>query len=254
MYSLSSRSPAHPTGTSSRDAYAVSAEFYDVLQGEADAAQVRELYGTAVGSARHGVLDIGAGTGRVTLLGLAESEVGVHAVEPARSMRSALMTRLASLPAEVRGRVTVHPCTLDEARLRGVADIAVCHNTLACLDPSSRRRLYPAVAEALSPGGLFLLHLPPANLPRTPTVRPLPPQRLGRHEYGGHMVLSAEAGRIRTRFDYWVRDGTDVVREHTETFWMWPASRDDVAEELAEHGFTPVPDAGDPAVLTVRRE
>ncbi len=35
------------------------------------------------------------------------------------------------------------------------------------------------------------------------------------------MVLSAEAGRIRTRFDYWVRDGTGVLREHTETFWMW---------------------------------
>ncbi|MFJ6087885.1 class I SAM-dependent methyltransferase [Streptomyces sp. NPDC092369] len=238
----------------SGDAYAVSAEFYDVLQGEVDAAQVRDLYGTAVGSARLGVLDIGAGTGRVTLLGLAASEVAVHAVEPARSMRSALMTRLASLPADVRGRVTVHPCGLDEARLRGVADVAVCHNTLACLDPSSRRRLYPAVAEALTPGGVFLLHLPPAHLPRMPTVRPLPPQRLGRHEYGGHMVLSAEAGRIRTRCDYWVRDGTGVVREHTETFWMWPASREDVIEELAEHGLTRVPEAGDLAVLTVRRE
>ncbi len=60
------------------------------------------------------------------------------------------------------------------------------------------------------------------------------------------MVLSAEAGRIRTRFDYWVRDGTGVLREHTETFWMWPASRDDVAEELAEHGFAPGARSGRP--------
>ncbi len=82
MHSLSSRSPARPTGISSRDAYAVSAEFYDVLQGEADAAHVRELYGTAVGRARLGVLDIGAGTGRVTLLGLAESEVGCTPSSP----------------------------------------------------------------------------------------------------------------------------------------------------------------------------
>ncbi|MEU5893305.1 class I SAM-dependent methyltransferase [Streptomyces sp. NPDC047461] len=253
MYSLSSRSPARPASAPSAEAYAVSAEFYDVLQGEADAAHVRDLYGEAVANARVGVLDIGAGTGRVTLLGVAGADVGVHAVEPARSMRAALMTRIASLPADVRERVTVHPCTLPETGLRGVADVAVCHNTLACLDPSSRRRLYPAVAEALCPGGVFLLQLPPARLPRVRTVHPLPAQTLGRHEYGGRMVLSADAGRIRTRFDYWVQDVTGVLREHTETFWMWPASRDDIVAELAEHGFTPVPDAGDPAVLTVRR-
>ncbi|MEU6008620.1 hypothetical protein [Streptomyces sp. NPDC047453] len=85
------------------------------------------------------------------------------------------------------------------------------------------------------------------------TVHPLPAQPLGRHEYGGRMVLSADAGRLRTRFDNRVRDVTGVLREHTETFWMWLASRDDIAAELAQHGFTAVPDAGDPAVLTVRR-
>jgi hypothetical protein len=68
------------------------------------------------------------------------------------------------------------------------------------------------------------------------------------------MVLSADAGRLRARFDNWVRDVTGVLREHIETFWMWPASRDDIAAELAQHGFTPGPDAGNPAVLTVRRE
>ncbi|MER7688433.1 hypothetical protein [Streptomyces sp. NPDC097610] len=60
-------------------------------------------------------------------------------------------------------------------------------------------------------------------------------------------------GRLRTRFDNRVRDVTGVLREHTETFWTWLASRDDIAAELAQHGFTPVPDAGDPAVPTVRR-
>lgn len=50
------------------------------------------------------------------------------------------------------------------------------------------------------------------------------------------MVLSAGAGRLRTRFDYWVRDVTGVLREYTETFWMWSASRDDIVAELAQHG------------------
>ncbi|WP_142146694.1 class I SAM-dependent methyltransferase [Streptomyces sp. SLBN-31] len=84
MYSHSSRSPAHPTSAPSGEAYAVSSEFYDVLQGEADAAHVRQLCGEAVGNARVGVLDLGTGTGRVTPLGLAGSDVSVHAVEPTR--------------------------------------------------------------------------------------------------------------------------------------------------------------------------
>ena len=53
-----------------QDTYAVSAEFYDILQGEADTARVRYLYRDAVRKARVGVLDVGAGTGRVTLMSL----------------------------------------------------------------------------------------------------------------------------------------------------------------------------------------
>jgi len=38
------------------------------------------------------------------------------------------------------------------------------------------------------------------------------------------MVLSADAGRLRARCDNWVRDVTGVLREHIETFWMWPGA------------------------------
>nr|WP_241195596.1 hypothetical protein [Streptomyces sp. ADI93-02] len=72
-------------------------------------------------------------------MSLANSQVDVHAVEPSRAMRGPLMTRLASLPADLRARVTVHPEPLGEAGLRGVADVAVCHNVVACLSPASRR-------------------------------------------------------------------------------------------------------------------
>lgn len=236
-----------------RDAYAISAEFHDVLQAERDAARVRRLYGGRVRHARIGVLDIGAGTGRVTLLGLAESHAPVHAVEPTRAMRAPLMTRLASLPAAQRERVTVYPHTLQEARLHGVADVAVCHNTVACLSPASRRALWPAFAGALVPGGVLLLQLPPARLPPQETACDLPPQRVGRHEYGARMVTSADGNRIRTRFDYWVRREGGVLRAHQETFWMWPASRATVVAELTGIGFAPLPDRTDPAVLAVRR-
>ncbi|MFJ8024755.1 methyltransferase [Streptomyces sp. NPDC096311] len=231
--------------------YAVSAEFYDVLQAQQDELRVHHLYGDAVRGARLGVLDVGAGTGRVTWMSLRESRVGVHAVEPARAMRTSLMTHLASLPAESRTRVTVHPHPLDRAGLYDVADVAVCHNTVACLTPAVRRALWPSLAHALVPGGTLLLQLPPTRLPGKDVVRHFPAQRVGRHEYRGRMVMSADGARIRARFDYWVRAGRRVLREHTETFWMWPASRAEVIGELRAHGFKPLPDPTDESVLAL---
>ncbi|MFF7160757.1 class I SAM-dependent methyltransferase [Streptomyces sp. NPDC008086] len=233
------------------DDYAVSAEFYDVLQAQQDAIRVHRLYGRDVASARHGVLDVGAGTGRVTLMSLLESRVAVYAVEPARAMRTPLMSRLAALSPELRERITVHPRRLEEARLCAVADVAVCHNTVACLAPAARRALWPALARALVPGGRLLLQLPPARPPDEETVRVFPDQRVGEHTYGGRMVMSAAGSRIRTRFDYRVRGAEGVLREHTETFWMWPAPRAEMVRDLAEHGFVPLPGRDEPTVLTL---
>ncbi|MGW5641076.1 class I SAM-dependent methyltransferase [Streptomyces sp. NPDC003832] len=132
-----------------RDDYAVSAEFYDVLQARRDELRVHRLYAHAVGDARLGVLDVGSGTGRVALMSLAESRVAVHAVEPARAMRASLMSRLASLPPELTKRVAVHALPLNEAALHRVADVAVCHNTVAALPPVERRALWPASRDQL---------------------------------------------------------------------------------------------------------
>ncbi|WP_220290733.1 bifunctional 2-polyprenyl-6-hydroxyphenol methylase/3-demethylubiquinol 3-O-methyltransferase UbiG [Streptomyces sp. MBT84] len=231
--------------------YTVTAEFYDILQADEDERLVRDRYAWEVAKARLGVLDIGAGTGRVTLMSLAESRVGVHAVEPARAMRTALMARLAALPARQRERVTVHPHTLDEAALHAVADVAVCHNAVACLPPAARRTLWPAVGAALVPGGSLFLQLPPARIPARDVERVLPEQRVGEHAYGGRMVMSAAGDRIRTRVDYWVRSTDGMLREHTETFSMWPASRSRMIDDLAQHGFVSSPRQDDPGFLAV---
>ncbi|WP_217136987.1 class I SAM-dependent methyltransferase [Streptomyces sp. AC558_RSS880] len=242
-----------PTARQHPDSYAVTAEFYDILQADQDEKRVRHLYGRQVAKARLGVLDIGAGTGRVTLMSLVESQVDVHAVEPARAMRTSLLTRLAVLPARQRERVTVHPHALDQASLYAVVDVAVCHNTVACLPPAARDVLWPAVRAALVPGGSLFLQLPPAVLPTRDIVRLLPEKRVGEHVYGGRMTMSTAGYRIRTRVDYWVRSEQGVLREHTETFWMWPASRARISADLERHGFVPLPGHDDPRVLAVTR-
>ncbi|MDT6985324.1 class I SAM-dependent methyltransferase [Streptomyces lusitanus] len=235
--------------------YEISAEFYDILQADEDDRRVRHLYGPAVAKARVGVLDIGAGTGRVTLLSLSATKAGVHAVEPAHAMRAPLMSRLAALPARQRARVSVHPSTLSEANLRGVADLAVCHNTIACLPPAARRSLWPAIGAALVPGGRLLLQLPPERVPAGESVHTLATRRLGEHEYGGHMVMSPAGDRIRARFDYWVRGGRAAPRCHSETFWMWPGTRADILTDLRRHGFDALPPHHDSAVLAaVKRQ
>jgi len=240
-----------PASDAEADSYAVSAEFYDILQAHEDDRRVRRLYGQAVARARLGVLDIGAGTGRVTSMSLAESGAAVHAVEPARAMRAVLMSRLAALPAKQRARVSVYPCTLDKADLHGIADVAICHNTIACLTPAARQTLWPSLSAALVPGGRLLLELPPGRLPAKDVVRVLPIQRVGEHEYGGRMVLSAAGDRIRTHFDYWVRGRYGPLRQDSETFWMWPAARSEVLDALQGHGFDTLSAHRDPAVLAV---
>ncbi|HEY9329607.1 MAG TPA: class I SAM-dependent methyltransferase [Streptomyces sp.] len=242
-----------PAPVTQPDSYAVTAEFYDILQAERDGERVRDLYARQVAQARLGVLDIGAGTGRVTLMSLAESEADIHAIEPARAMRTSLLTRLAVLPERQRDRVTVHPHALDRAELYGVADVAVCHNTIACLPPAARDVLWPAVHAALAPGGSLFLELPPETPPARDIVHRLPEKRVGAHAYGGRMSMSAVGYRIRARVDYWVRDERRVLRTHSESFWMWPASRSRIVEELARHGFVPLPEHDHPRVLAVSR-
>lgn len=155
-----------PVSRPDQDSYAVTAEFYDILQADRDAARVRDLYGRHVARARLGVLDIGAGTGRVTLMSLAESAADVHAVEPARAMRTSLLTRLATLPARQRERVTVHPYALDEAALYAAADVAVCHNTVACLPRPRGTRCGPRSTRPWPPGARSSWNRRPRCRPR----------------------------------------------------------------------------------------
>lgn len=217
--------------------YAVSAEFYDILQAESDRRVAERRFAGAAAVARIGVVDVGAGTGLVSEVLLACSAAPVHAVEPSAVMRVALMSRLAALGADQRARVSVHPCSLQESGLEETADLVVCSNVAGLVEPRQRPGLWKAVARALVPGGVLLLEPPPGELPDEPEVRELPPVRVGPDIFSARMDSRAEDGLLLVTFDYRVERDGQTVRRERERFTLWPAPPEVVRGELREAGL-----------------
>ncbi|MFG2524998.1 class I SAM-dependent methyltransferase [Streptomyces sp. NPDC048527] len=197
--------------------YTVSVEFYDLLQAETDRRSAKRRFAEAAGRARHGILDVGAGTGIVT---------------------ETLLSRLAGLGADQRARVTLHPVSIERAGLEEVADLAVASNVIACLDPATRRSTWQAVSRALLPGGLLLFDPPPAELPTgRETVGRLGPVRVGADIYGADITREPDGGIVRMVFTYHVERDGRVLRQQRETFELWPAGASQIGAELEAQGL-----------------
>lgn len=106
------------------------------------------------------VLELGAGTGRITL-GIAQAGIPVHALDADRAMLDRLLQKLAGEPPAVRERVTVtagdmQTFTLAErfalviAPFRAFLHNLTEHDQLACLE---------RVREHLRPGGCFAFNV-----------------------------------------------------------------------------------------------
>ncbi|MFB7462249.1 class I SAM-dependent methyltransferase [Streptomyces sp. NPDC056224] len=219
------------------EAYAVSAEFYDLLHARSYHRHAQALAGPAA-AARIGIVEIGAGTGLVTEVLIDASIVPVHAVEPAATMRSLLLSRLhPPVGRSAADRVTVHACSALDLSLTGQADLAVCLRLVPCLPPEERRMLWQAVADLLVPGGLLFLDRPPARLPVRPTRRSLGEVRLGTDTYRGQVTARAEDGLIRCDYAYLVCRQGRILRRSQESFLLRPMTVRALREELARYGL-----------------
>ncbi|MGW7101913.1 class I SAM-dependent methyltransferase [Streptomyces sp. NPDC054838] len=239
-------------GEQSAEAYAVSAEFYDVLHARAYHRHALALAAPAA-AARLGIVEVGAGTGLVTEVLIGASTVPVHAVEPSPAMRTVLLSRLHP-PAGGRAadRVTVHACSALELSPVGPADLAVCLRMVPCLPPAERRALWRVLAGLLVTGGLLFLDRPPSGLPGQPVRRGLGQVRLGIDTYHGMLTQCAEDGRIRYDYSYLVCRQGRVLRHARESFLLWPLPRQVLGRELAAAGFVLEDDLA-PDVLRARR-
>ncbi|MGK4583961.1 class I SAM-dependent methyltransferase [Kitasatospora sp. HPMI-4] len=232
-------------------AYAVSAEFYDVLHGAQYRRHALALSGPAA-AARVGIVELGAGTGLVTGVLVDASSVPVHAVEPAAAMRTVLLSRLAAAGPEALGRVTVHTCRAQQLDLPARADLAVCFRVIAGLPPAERREVWRALADCLLPGGLLFVDRPPAALPAGPGRRRAGRARVGSDVYTAWLTERTESDRIRLDYLYLVHRRGREIRRARETFHQWPLTDEELARELGEAGFRPQ-DGRSPDVLRLRR-
>ena len=197
------------------------------------------LWRTLAGTAAGPVLDVGAGTGRVTL-DLAARGIEMVALDSAAPLLDALTIRAAGLPVE-----TVHADARDFALRRPVSLAVVPMQTLQLLDgPSGRAAFLRCALAHLEPGGLLAAAIADAT-DSFDDEHPFPPPPDER------LILGVRyASQLRSVVDEGARAAIHRRREiigdgrHESTDVVVRLDRvdaDQVADEARALGFEPEP-------------
>ncbi len=218
----------------------LTATFYDVvtaldptLQGDID------IYGGLVPAGGH-VLELGAGTGRVSLA-LAERGLSVTGLDLAPTMLAQAQAKRATLAPELASRLTFIQGDMAALSLPDTYDAVICpYFGLAHLPAGAAwRNVFAGVASHMKPGALAAFHLPDAKrmaeAPRAPKGVPVLQhtldwsgrkllvyihERTARLDIGrfdqvvDHVVTDAfgkEERRARERLTYYAADPTPVA-------------------------------------------
>lgn len=197
---------------------ALSAAFYDVVT-EADPrlGDDLEVY-AGLGPSGGSILELGAGTGRLTA-GLAERGFGVVGVDLAASMLARARARVAALSTEVAARIELRQGDMTSLDLGQAFDLVMCpYFTLAHVPTGSAwRNTFGVAARHLKPGGLAAFHLPRLAAMRSLT-KPDPTQAVldqpiseGRRLrlYVLERSFREAVGRLDQVLDYVVVDAAD---------------------------------------------
>ncbi|MGP4030430.1 class I SAM-dependent methyltransferase [Actinomadura sp. 3N407] len=224
--------------------YAVNAPYYDLILPEEHWAGLATAVGGLLKDARS-VAEIGAGTGYFTeaMLGFLPAEAEIFAIEPARVMRAALVTRLVRHP-EAERRVTVLPGDAATADPGTGVDAVVLLNLVMHFAPAERERLWHKWAQALNPGGLLIVEAQYPQKAESVPASVVPGRTLGRRRYD--TVSRADAigdDLIRWVNTYRTWEGDRLVQEETAEFDCHVIADERMAAELSAAGLSPVPDA-----------
>jgi len=233
------------------DYYSTSAEFYELVATRHTASSgpplSRVLQG--VDTSYSPVLEIGAGTGRVTeVIASALPQAEIIAAEPSATMRAMLTSRVARDP-DLRRRVTVVDGAAQDLPLPDKLSAVVIFGVAGHLTAPERVALWKRLAARLPVGAPIVVELMGVSSPRLiPPVMSLR-ETIGRQTYEwwiGGEPTEGDAMRFTTTWKVLRQDGR-TVREVSDSY-VWHTF--DVARLAAEAGMTSrrVTEAGGQAI------
>jgi SAM-dependent methyltransferase len=204
------------------------------------------------------VLELGAGTGRITIP-IARDGVSICALDAEPRMLDALRVKLAALPADVRQRVTMTTGDMRSFQLepRFALVIAPFRAFLHNLTTDDQRACVRCVYEHLRPGGRFAFNVFHPSLEfMSRNAGPLQGVWRWRDTYprpDGGCVLRSDANRYDTvrqrvysmhRHEEFDAEGTltRTYLQRLELAYLYPA---DIRYLLTEGGFTSIAIEGD---------
>lgn len=225
--------PASETG----HVYDAAAGYYDLfatLRGESALPSVG--FFTSLAPADGDVLEVGAGTGRITLP-IAERAARVHALEPSRAMRSVLLAKLADRSA-LHSKVTVLPLAAPSFRLGRQFDYALAAGVLQFFSPSQRREFFATLTLHLRRGGTLALDMVCEGTAPDWPRHLIEDVAIGECRYTLHCAATAfDQGRSRMSFTYTTWHNGHVIAEETAERDVYVHGHAEVSEDLEAHGF-----------------
>lgn len=220
------------------DYYSPSAEFYEMVATRHTASSGPPLARVLASvDVSHGpVLEIGAGTGRVTeVIAASMPQAEIIAAEPSATMRAVLTSRVARDP-ELRRRVTVTDGSAQSLELPDRLSAVVIFGVAGHLTVSERVSLWRRLAARLPEGGPIIVELMGVSSPRSiPPVMSLR-EKIGRQTYEwwiGGEPTEGDGMRFTTTWKV-LREGR-TVREVSDSY-DWHTF--DVARLASESGMT----------------
>lgn len=216
----------------------ISLPFYDLFAEDGHVLKIRENLPALLTGVRRSILEIGAGTGLVTVSLADWTPAEIFALEPSAGMRGILLSRLSSRP-ELLSRVTVLPCDALSVKLDEPAEAAVMINVMYALEPDYRRQLWPVLAASLDTAGLLVFTWRDGGPPEPRPLRELGSKQVGRHTYTVlSEILDAGEEACHARYVHRVTEGEKVISEEVITGHAYRPPWSVLERELVTVGFT----------------
>lgn len=211
--------------------YERSARFFDVFE-SVDTPSFFRKYATDVDT----VLDVGAGTGQVTLT-MANEGTTVVAVEPSEAMREVFEEKLSSRPT-LRERVRLVPGSAQAFEWNGEAEAAVMVESFDhLLTHDNRVRALENVAAHLCPGARLIFDATVWEYESHALTEAGSVERDGRR-YERHVAREVFDERVEIRWIYRVYENGELVQEVEQPSTNAVYDVDDVRAAVDDAGLS----------------